>query len=367
MVRKGRRHQDDRRQRERAGVVIEPTRKAVSRRDDIAAISGWNARIYVYLLILLAASGTIYFWNLGRASLDDAEAYSAYIAGRPTLSAVIDANLRFDPGKPGLYPLMLHYYCRAFGTSKVALRAFSAAFALASVVLVFALAARLFDDATALAASAIWAFNPVILVLERWARMYSMFIALAVASLLALRLVQEKPTVLRTVTFGLLGAAMLYTHLGAVCILGAEAALLVRDYWCGRSVFAPSLGLLITLILFAPVAPLSFDQIYSSMTGERFAWIGPAIELPLAIKAVVGLAAVSAALVLVFGPPRAFDRPDAPVGANPEPLRWSAIWVVLPVIVLFAGSILVRPMFKLRYLAPMVAGIPILVAASLNL
>jgi hypothetical protein len=91
--------------------------------------------------MVLMIAATMYFFQLGRAGFDDAEAYSAYIASRPTLRAVFTASLNLDPGKGGgLYALALHWYCGLFGTGEVALRAFSAAFALASVMLVYALA-----------------------------------------------------------------------------------------------------------------------------------------------------------------------------------------------------------------------------------
>ncbi len=186
---------------------------------------------------LLVLAATAYFFQLGRAGFDDAEAYSAYIASRKTVAAVFDASLQLDPGKGGgLYVFILHWYAAIFGTGEPALRAFSAAFALASLILVYALAADLFGSEVALIAAALWAFNPIALIVARWARMYSMFIALTLASLLAMRKVQRRRTTLRVATFGALGAAMLYTHLAGALMLGAEAAILARDRWRGRAI-----------------------------------------------------------------------------------------------------------------------------------
>ena len=135
-------------------------------------------------MLVLAIAATIYFFRLGRAGFDDAEAYSAYIASRTSVAAVYNASLQLDPGKGGgLYVFLLHWYCEVFGTGEAALRAFSAAFALASVILVYALAEDLFGAEIALLAAALWAFNPIALIVARWARMYSMFITLTLASL----------------------------------------------------------------------------------------------------------------------------------------------------------------------------------------
>ena len=317
--------------------------------------------------LLLAGAATMYFFQLGRAGFDDAEAFSAYIASRKTLRAVFDASLNLDPGKGGgLYAFALHWYCGLFGTGEAALRTFSAAFALASVMLVFALAAELFGAETALIAAALWAFNPIALIVARWARMYSMFIALTIGSLLAMRKVQQRPSALRVATFGILGAAMLYTHLGAALILGAEAALLARDRWHGLPILAGCVGITIALILFAPIAPISLAQLHSSALGHRFDWIGSAHQTPLAIKIVGSFVAAAIGLVLVFGPAMPFDH----AGANPcddsEPMRWCAIWSILPLMALMVGSLLLHPMFQIRYIAPVTAGFAILAAAALN-
>ena len=102
---------------------------------------------------------------------------------------------QLDPGKGGgLYVLALHWYSAAAGTGEYALRAFSAVFAIVSLILVYALARELFGAETALLAAALWAFNPLLLIVARWARMYSMFIALTLGSLLAMRKLQRRPT-----------------------------------------------------------------------------------------------------------------------------------------------------------------------------
>jgi hypothetical protein len=317
--------------------------------------------------MVLAVAATMYFFQLGRAGFDDAEAYSAYIASRPTLRGVFDASLKLDPGKGGgLYVLALHWYCAVFGTGEVALRAFSAAFALASVMLVYALAGELFGAETALIAAALWAFNPMASIVARWARMYSMFIALTLGGLLAMRKLQRCATVIRIATFGILGAAMLYTHLGGALILGAEVALLARDRWRGRPIFAASLGIAISLILFAPIAPVSLGQVQASALGHRFDWIGSARQTPLVIKIAISSVVAGIGLMLLLGPAMPFDHADANPRDRSEPMRWCAIWSTLPLLALAIGSLALHPMFQIRYIAPVTTGFAILAATALN-
>jgi hypothetical protein len=318
------------------------------------------------MVLLLAAP--MYFFRLGSAGLDDAEAYSAYIAGRTSLHAVLDANRRLDPGKSGgLYVLALHWYCAWFGTGEVALRAFSAVFGLACVTMVFALAAELFGTETALIAAALWAFNPLALIVARWARMYSMFIALTLASLFAMRKVQRRPNAVRVASYAILSAAMLYTHLGGVLILGAEAALLARDRWRGLPVLSGCVGLAGALVLFAPIAPAAFAELHSATIGHRFDWIGSAHQTSLALEIGLSMMAAAVGLILVFGPVLRFDRSDANGFDRREPMRWCAIWSLLPLLVLLMGSLLLHPMLEIRYVAPATAGFAILAAAALNL
>jgi len=90
---------------------------------------------------VLVVAATMYFLDLGRAGFDDAETFSAFIASRKSLRAVFEASLQLDPGKGGgMYAFALHWYCSFVGTGEAALRAFSATFALVSLLLMYTLA-----------------------------------------------------------------------------------------------------------------------------------------------------------------------------------------------------------------------------------
>jgi hypothetical protein len=233
-------------------------------------------------------------------------------------------------------------------------------------MLVYALTADLFGAETALIAALLWAFNPLALIVSRWARMYSMFIALTLGSLLALRKVEQRPNALRVATFGVLGAAMLYTHLGAALMIAAEAALLARDRWRGRSTAPGCLGLALALMLFAPITPSALAQVNASALGHRFDWIGSARHAPLVVQIGAAVAAMLSGVVLVFGPAMRFDHTDANPRDDSEPMRWCAIWSMLPGLALMAGSVIFHPMFQIRYIAPVAAGAAILTAAGLG-
>ena len=64
-------------------------------------------------------------------------------------------------------------------------------------------------------------------------------------------------------------------------------------------------------------------------------------------------------------PLRSFSDLGAETDAD-EPLRWCLAWGLLPLVALLAGSIIMRPMFHIRYLIPCVAMIALIVARVLE-
>jgi len=128
-----------------------------------------SASAWIWLLV--AAATVAYSYHLGDHALGPSEAYSALAAAQPTVRGVAENAMQFDPGKPVLYHLLLHWFCESFGASEAALGAFSLIFGLGSVALVFAYGVELFGPQVGLAAAAIWAFNPLAVLCARWARM----------------------------------------------------------------------------------------------------------------------------------------------------------------------------------------------------
>src|SRR5271167_2738709 len=183
----------------------------------------------IFVAIFVAA-GFIYSFHLGTDALGASEAFSAWSAAKPGIGAIARTPVLDEPGKFLFYYGALHYYTRIFGLSEASLRSMSVVLSLATLALVFALGCEMFDDNTALTASAMWAFNPLAVVFAHTARMYSMLIAIALAYLLTLWRVRERPSAGRAVACGVAGAALLYTHLGGVLFIGTGAAMLARDY-----------------------------------------------------------------------------------------------------------------------------------------
>ena len=311
----------------------------------------------VFALTMVAAAA-VYFYRLGAASLGASEAYSAWAAAMPSPTAIFRIPVPLDPGKQVFYYILLHYFTRFFGLSETGLRMFSALCALITLAIVFILARSMFNDAVAASAGVLWAFNPIIIILARRARMYPMFAAIALAHFMLLWQVRRKPSWLPTLVCGVLGALAIYTHLAALLLLGAEAAMLLRDFFHRRREKMTWIALAIALLLFIPYLPVFFTQSQALVYGHWLDWMGTSYHFTFAEKALTAIAAVAVALAIIFGPGNERD-PD-------EPLRWCLAWGLLPLVALLAGSIIVRPMFQIRYLIPCVAIVALIVARALD-
>ena len=93
-----------------------------------------------------------------------------------------------------------------------------------------------------------------------------MFAAIALAHFMLLWQVRRKPTWPKTIACGLVGALAIYTHLAGLFLVGAEAAMLMRDFIRGRRDRMPWIALAIALVLFLPYFPIFSTQ--SQCTGS---------------------------------------------------------------------------------------------------
>jgi 4-amino-4-deoxy-L-arabinose transferase-like glycosyltransferase len=312
-------------------------------------------QIFVAIFVVAALA---YSFRLGADALGASEAYSAWQAAKPGVGAIVSTPVLHDPGKQVFYHVVLHYYTRIFGLSEISLRSMSVIFSLITLVLVFALGREMFVDNTALAAAAIWAFNPMAVAIAHTARMYPMFIAIALAQFLMLLRVRSHPGLKGAIGCGILGAAVPYTHMAGMLILGAEAAILLRDLARGQRNWFAWMAIILAIVLFAPYLPIALRQSQDLIYGHSLDYLGPPYHYPLAVKIAAALAAGLATIWLVFG--RAVERD------RDEPLRLLVAWIGLPALAFAVGSVIVHPMFNPRYLSPGIAGSSLLIAAMIG-
>jgi len=307
-------------------------------------------------LVLALLGAAISSYHLGYKALGASEAYSALAAAQPTVRGVAQTAMTFDPGKPVLYHLLLHWFCVWFGASELALRSFSIVFAPASIVMVFGYGTELFGSEVGWAAAAMWMVNPLSVLFARWARMYSMFVAFTLAHLLAMTKLRRRMTKIGTLTAGVLGAAMLYTHLGGLLIIGADLVVVVREFRRERrSAGLPAIA--IALLLFVPFMPAAVWQGRALLFGHWVDWIGVAHCTGVTRAVAVGIAGISCLWLALGG---------RHLGPRSESAVCCSVYVLIPLIGLLTGSIVIRPMFTVRYAAPSFAVAGVLVAWALD-
>jgi 4-amino-4-deoxy-L-arabinose transferase-like glycosyltransferase len=317
-----------------------------------------SRRPFEIFAAIVVAAGFIYSFHLGTDALGASEAYSAWAAAKPNVGAIVRTPVLHDPGKQVFYYVVLHYYTRIFGLSEISLRSMSVIFSLTTLVLIFAIGCEMFDDNTALAAAAMWAFNPLAVVFAHTARMYPLFMTMALAQLFMLWRVRARPGFANGIACGILGAALPYTHMAGLLILGAEGAILLRDFARGRRETMAWMAIVVAIILFVPYLPIAIQQSGDLIYGHSLDYMGPPQNYSLAAKAAVGLAAVGITLWLMFG--RSLESSDG------EPIRFFVLWIGLPPLAFLVGSVILHPMFNLRYLAPGIAATSLLIAASIG-
>jgi mannosyltransferase len=310
------------------------------------------------LYVILAAAAIVYFAAVGHWSLSSSEAYSALAADQHSLAAVIESAGRFDPGKPGLYQVLLHAVSGCLGDSEMVLRSPSAIFALASIVFVFLIGEEMFGFEDGLAGATLWAFNPLIVILARWARPYAMFVALALGQLLAFLKLRERPSRRRLAACTVLTAAMLYTHLGGFLWIGAEVATLVRDIYRKRRNGAAWLSLMLGVLTFMPCLPYLTHQSNELLFGHFLDYMGSPQAHSWLIESAAVAAACAIALALIFG--RSLE------GEGHEPARTCVICAALPIVGVAVCSALFHPVFSVRYIAPCFGLMAVLAARCLG-
>jgi hypothetical protein len=157
---------------------------------------------------------------------------------------------------------------------------------------------------------------------------------------------------------GILGAAMPYTHMAGLLILGAEAAILLRDLSRGRRDTVAWMAIVFAIALFLPYLPVAIRQSQDLIYGHSLDYLGPPYNYPLAGKLAAGLVAAGVTSWLVFG--RAVERDGN------EPIRVLVAWIGLPTLAFIVGSVILHPMFNPRYLSPGLAASSLLIAAVIS-
>jgi 4-amino-4-deoxy-L-arabinose transferase-like glycosyltransferase len=249
---------------------------------------------------------------------------------------------QIDGTRAPLHPLALQAWLRLFGTSEASARSLSAVCGILTVLLVWVLGLRLFDDRAGRWAAWLAAVCPPLVYYSREVRMYSWLVMLTCLSWLVFLSFRHRAGLRLKVLYGLLLAALIYSHpLGlfmvaahalAYLLLGPRLALSLRSW------------LLIQLAVFVSIAPwlpryLDHGTDYPL---PRYA-IRYLLAAPIEYTGGNSLVLPACGLIIALG---LCSLEDRRLRLNrPSEGLVLLVWLVVPPMLMFAYSWLERPIF----------------------
>lgn len=324
-------------------------------------------------LFVLALAIAIMFFTTHEQSakkplwLDEFATY--YEATDPSPGNALSA-VRFMDGNPPLYPLLMRYWTREFGSDELALRLPTTICLALAMLVCWGMTRRLFGSwPSILATLLVFLTSSEVLYHYSEARYYGQLLLLASLSFwLWHRLATtERPGLPWLLLHAVLQAAMVMTHtFGGLYGACALTALVAWDLSRGKRRFRVWASFPAGWLVFIPWIPSFLQQ---RDLGRPHGWVtmptldqvvnafNYGLENSLPIAAV--FCAVAAMLVK--------RRDDAPPCEDATPLVLLGVTiVVLPPLITIAASHAVVPVFVNRYLLPGVLGMAILIAALLS-
>jgi len=364
-------------------------------------------------LLILVAFGIVTA-DIQRDSLWNDEGWTVWAVYSPYLADMF-ARVRGDVHPP-FYFLVLYGWVRLTGESVYTLRLLSALFGMIGLAATYAVGKKLIDRPTGLMALVILGTASFFVYYTREARMYTLLLALGALSTWAYLLWRERSTLFRALAYGLLMAAMLYTHYaGGIVIMTHILHLLLTYPYRGvqdsSRIFAspppgakatrlpektsPLKGLtrrlpvlsghtvvtrrkihpsvakfrishiltpyLLTLLLYSPWLPIFLNQMRANPDG------------PLAIPVQTDWAALAAlVLILVGGSWWLYVMPLVLGRAIPNLRQYGSgvlllvLWLLLTPMVLLALNAWIAPVYQVRYAIAMLPAGALLVAYGLR-
>ncbi|MDQ3821409.1 MAG: glycosyltransferase family 39 protein, partial [Acidobacteriota bacterium] len=285
---------------------------------------------------------------------------------------------------PPLYYFALHYWMKLFGDSESGVRLLSALFGTLAIVVIYFLAALLYDNGTGLLASLLLALSPFNIAFSQEARMYTLFTLLALLSVyFFIKVLEEgRPTALAG--YVIASALMLYTHVYSLFVIVAENLFWLSLFFTSREtfkrtwrlwllkktllllLFLPWLSILLRQVahvqegfwILKPTAQVILDTFVTYAGSTRLAWI----LFPLAALAIfLGLRDQSEN---VDDEGASHEAGAQALSTRPK-IHLLLLWLLCPLVLSFTISQFSTPIFQTKYTIPSSLAFIILAARGL--
>jgi mannosyltransferase len=334
----------------------------------------------IILLVAMILGSALRFYRLGVEEMNRGEAAAWTAAVAPDLPSVFAASKVLDPGKSGIYDIVLHFWIALVGDQVGPMRSLSAFFGTLSIFLLFAAVREILrsldedaDESFAILAAAfaalLYATNLRMITTDRIARMYPLMIVAIFAQLRCFARLHRRRSAPTLVSAAVLTDLAVACNFTAMFFFAAEALLLaylwfaikVRRQATGLSVWWPMGGLLLAGALFLPIglrdASIAINTLHAGILG--------AIEpqppwWPLhALQVLMGNAAFWTAIALtIIGVWVARGR-------QPLAIRFILCWLLLPFAMIEMVSYVITPLMVERYVLASLVAFLVLAAVGL--
>ncbi len=309
----------------------------------------------------LAAGSAFRFANLGSLEMSPDEGASWAAASAPSAAEVIARQPALNPGELPVHDLLLHAWIALFGSSLAAMRALSAAFGVASILLVYLVVCELFEESAltrddiklvAGLSALVFAVNLVTIKYSHEARMYPLMLAAILA---------QVAMFLRALRVGGLANYTAVVVLTALAIASNFAALLMpatEGLWLvylivrtgprpdkanARRAWVIAIALVAAGLI---LVPKLFSSLHAASAGSLGGWRKlPAWFEPFALfnKATGSFAFPILAAPAIWGAISGWRR-----GAR-DSIAFALLWMWAPPLMMLAASYTIAPLFVERY------------------
>lgn len=228
-----------------------------------SARSSQTRFIGLILLLILALGTVLRIVNLGSDSIWLDEAYSIQFAHLP-LAPLLKETAVSDVHPP-LYYILLHYWIKLCGDSEAGARLLSVLFGLFSILVIYLMAALLFDRATGLLSALLLALSLFHVEFAQEARMYTLLAFLSLCSLYFFLKLFEAARGLVFVGYIVCTSLLMHTHVYGFFIIIAENLFFFSLYFSSPEMFKRLLARWLVLqaalvLLFVPWLSIMIQQ-----------------------------------------------------------------------------------------------------------
>lgn len=239
------------------------------------------------LLAILLAGLFLRLYGLGSESLWLDEGYSAVWAGLE-LPEILAAS-SFDVQVP-LYFIMLHYWVSLFGNSEFSLRFPSFIFGTLSIVLIYRVAALLFNRRVGLLSSLLLALSTFHIYYSQEARAYALMSSLALLSMYFFIRLGHKITRRREAGYTLSSALLIYTHgYGFFTLLSQGAYLVINRLRRLKSRISLRRWFLLQFIVLALFLPWLWSLVNQAIQAQSTTSVISWIPIPSPLSPLISL------------------------------------------------------------------------------